>query len=77
MIRPTGITRGEIQPDVLYTFDRVKQLLNWGSTSLRRAREEGLPVSYKGRGGFVKGSDLIDHITSTGHSHRAFHPPKS
>jgi hypothetical protein len=68
---------GEIQPDILYTFDRVKQLLNWGPASLRRARKEGMPVSYKGRCGYIKGSDLILHITSTGSSSRNYDPPRS
>ena len=77
MAQISKTSKGEIHPDILYTFDRVKTLLDWGASSLRRAREEGMQVSYSGRWGYIKGSDLILHITSTGSSTRNYDPPRS
>ncbi len=57
----TDIT-GEIRPESLYTLQRAKIVLGWGDVAMRTARRAGLPILYLGRGGFVRGQDIIDYV---------------
>ena len=57
---------GAVSTNELLTLDQVKTRLGMGTAALRAARQNGLPVHYVGRRGFVAGDSLIRWIKSNG-----------
>ena len=55
-----------IDPDCLYPLPNAKAILGWGAHAMRLARRNGLVVKYIAGRGYVKGSDIIEHIEEHG-----------
>lgn len=54
-----------IEPGALYSFASLRAL-GIGSAALREMRKQGMPCRYHGRGGWVLGEHLINHILEHG-----------
>jgi len=63
-------TRGEIDPNRMYSLTRIIEILGIGKAGLRSMRRAGLPVRYVGRNAFYFGGDVIDWVRSHGKESR-------
>jgi len=57
LLRPQAIAA-----EAMYSLNEVKLRLGVGDATLRKARQEGLPVYKFGEFGFIHGTELIDFL---------------
>lgn len=69
---PRSDALGEIRPDILYRYDRIKEAAGLGDHAMRQAKRRGLKIIALHGRQFIFGRDFIEYALSpsngNGHS---------